>query len=92
MIYKKVNFYERERAECEVEVILVSLNIKYSVIPRVKSSVAGAVSQIPSKPHKAAKTKIEIRRITSPRALEITADSFAMPQEVKYIEPIKLKP
>lgn len=85
-------FYGRERGKFEFEVILVSLNTKYSVIPRVKSSVAGAVSQIPFSPHKAENTKIEIKRITRPRALEMTADSFAMPQEVKYIEPIKLKP
>ena len=66
--------------------------MKCRVIPTVKASVAGAVSQIPSRPQRAENTKIVMIRITIPRALEIIADSFAIPQEVKYIEPITLKP
>ena len=66
--------------------------MKYIVIPSVKSSVTGAVIQIPSKPQSAENTKIEMSRITIPRALEIIADSFAIPHEVKYIDAIMLKP
>ena len=62
------------------------------VIASVKISVSGAVAQTPFSPKNRGRVKINARRITKPRAMEITAEGKAFPQLVKYIEATTLNP
>lgn len=48
----------------------------------VNPSVTGATSHTPVIPKKCGRTSNAINRMTSPRAMEITADSFANPMDV----------
>lgn len=58
----------------------------------VRSSVVRLTSQSPVIPNTAGSAKIMTSRMTSPRAEEIIADSFASPIEVKYIDAMQLSP
>ena len=73
-------------------IILSDCAQKISAAVKVKVSVTGAVSQIPSIPHIVGKTKIVMSRMRIPRRKAITADCFGQLIEVKYMEPARLKP
>lgn len=60
-----------------------SLCRNQAVIPKVTASVTGAASHTPVIPNQDGRTKMQIKRITSPLEKEIAADSKALPVAVK---------
>ena len=54
--------------------------------------VTGVAIHTPVIPQIAGKTRVNIKSKTSPRNAEISAEAFASPQLVKYIELITLYP